>query len=468
MNQSPASSKASELLEAVTLICGFFENEQMPASVRRVVGNLEKLAAAEAPDPEAALPVAAAQAPTAEQLYRRWHHAQGNRCAIAPWAALSAEQRAEWETKAAAHQQRQAPAPEWRCFHCEESFTDRAAAALHFGYSERQAPACKLDENYLRELEAEVQRYREEDTDLHREIAGFQPKLHAARQRAEEEGYARGLKDAQAEAAPVASAEPVATCWAIYYDNLGEQPYRSGLMSPFEPWDSEEEAQAAIDKWTHAKHYRPVQMFVYPAPVAQAAPAPADYGSTEFEFTYAGVTLKEGDKRVASLLVRSFGSDHPVMADFEDLVWSRRAAPAPEAAPVAPDALPELPDMREGFERYMSNRGEAVNYAGDGMYEYRSTNKLADAFRAGADYARAALSSQHQTNQEERVGMNVASLTHTARRPHICSQCGKTINTGEKYVRAARPGAELASRKPLHNACYRVLAELNLHHRRTK
>jgi hypothetical protein len=44
-------------------------------------------------------------------------------------------------------------------------------------------------------------------------------------------------------------------------------------------------------------------------------------------------------------------------------------------------------DIRDGFERWMSNRGEAVNYAGDGMYEYSGVNKQADAFRAGVEYA---------------------------------------------------------------------------------
>lgn len=34
---------------------------------------------------------------------------------------------------------------EWRCFHCEEVFTDRASAARHFGtdwFCEQEAPAC--------------------------------------------------------------------------------------------------------------------------------------------------------------------------------------------------------------------------------------------------------------------------------------------------------------------------------------
>ena len=53
--------------------------------------------------------------------------------------------------------------------------------------------------------------------------------------------------------------------------------------------------------------------------------------------------------------------------------------------------------------------------------------------------------------------MILASIIHTARRPHICSQCGRTIASGERYVRAQRPGTELAAKTPFHEACYRGL-----------
>lgn len=32
----------------------------------------------------------------------------------------------------------------WRCFHCDDVFTDRAAAQLHFGIDEHQTPACLI------------------------------------------------------------------------------------------------------------------------------------------------------------------------------------------------------------------------------------------------------------------------------------------------------------------------------------
>lgn len=32
----------------------------------------------------------------------------------------------------------------WRCFFCDEVFTDRRAAALHFGVDEDCEPACRI------------------------------------------------------------------------------------------------------------------------------------------------------------------------------------------------------------------------------------------------------------------------------------------------------------------------------------
>ncbi len=84
----------------------------------------------------------------------------------------------------------------WRCFHCDESFDNAYAAQLHFGSSERQQPACTIDTAHLRELEAELSRYREEDTDLHQEIRRLYVSNVEAVRKAEEKGYARGLRDA--------------------------------------------------------------------------------------------------------------------------------------------------------------------------------------------------------------------------------------------------------------------------------
>lgn len=88
---------------------------------------------------------------------------------------------------------------EWRCFHCDESFTDREAAALHFGTREHHQPACTIDIAEYRRAEAENQRYREEDSDLHREMYALRAQHQVELRRAEEAGYARGLKDGAAQ-----------------------------------------------------------------------------------------------------------------------------------------------------------------------------------------------------------------------------------------------------------------------------
>lgn len=83
----------------------------------------------------------------------------------------------------------------WRCYHCEEIFTTSEAAAEHFGPRIYSDPACTIDAARLRELEAELQRYREEDTDLHRELHRKDSEHRQALIREEEKGYARGLRD---------------------------------------------------------------------------------------------------------------------------------------------------------------------------------------------------------------------------------------------------------------------------------
>jgi len=93
------------------------------------------------------------------------------------------------------------PTPEhgWTCFHCGEHFPGNAggvyAARLHFGASIHDQPKCQISAYRLRAMETELRRYREEDTDLHRQIARMQADHAIALRRAEEKGYARGLKD---------------------------------------------------------------------------------------------------------------------------------------------------------------------------------------------------------------------------------------------------------------------------------
>ena len=90
---------------------------------------------------------------------------------------------------------------EWRCFHCNEAFTSPEEAADHFGESSFDTPACRIAANegglvaLVRKQEAELDRYRQEDTVLIREVYGLSAKHAVELRRAEEEGYARGLAD---------------------------------------------------------------------------------------------------------------------------------------------------------------------------------------------------------------------------------------------------------------------------------
>lgn len=91
----------------------------------------------------------------------------------------------------------------WRCFHCDEVFTDRAAAADHFGSDPMASPACQISAeqrgllNALRNAEDEIARYRGEDSDKDRAMAAMAADHAQALVRAEEAGYAKGLRDAQ-------------------------------------------------------------------------------------------------------------------------------------------------------------------------------------------------------------------------------------------------------------------------------
>lgn len=102
-----------------------------------------------------------------------------------------------------------APAHGWTCFHCGETFPPHGIHVIrareHFGTTPDYQPGCVLKLNAedrvlltkLRSVEAELDRYREEDTDLHRALAAKSSEMAVAVRRAEEQGYARGLEDAK-------------------------------------------------------------------------------------------------------------------------------------------------------------------------------------------------------------------------------------------------------------------------------
>lgn len=95
-----------------------------------------------------------------------------------------------------------AAAGPWLCFHCEEVFTDREQARLHFGADSTTDPICKLRMpgeyhliNVLRDQEQQLERYRAEDSEILRAMYSMQAEHGAALRREEEKGFERGVKD---------------------------------------------------------------------------------------------------------------------------------------------------------------------------------------------------------------------------------------------------------------------------------
>lgn len=83
----------------------------------------------------------------------------------------------------------------WRCFHCDAVFTDFNMARVHFGPSYLDRPVCQVDAKAMRDLEAELTKYRTEDTALHRQMHAMQAMHQEALRREEERGYSRGVVD---------------------------------------------------------------------------------------------------------------------------------------------------------------------------------------------------------------------------------------------------------------------------------
>jgi hypothetical protein len=87
------------------------------------------------------------------------------------------------------------PPAAWRCFHCDESFLDQMEATQHFGSHQRHSPACQIDIAEYRAMEERMERYNEEDSDMHRQLHRMENDHVGALVREEEKGYARGVAD---------------------------------------------------------------------------------------------------------------------------------------------------------------------------------------------------------------------------------------------------------------------------------
>lgn len=89
----------------------------------------------------------------------------------------------------------------WRCFQCDEVFTDEACARLHFGEYQDCDPICKVGAERYRDLENQLAAYRSESDEATKEFYALGARHTTRLMREEEKGYERGLADGQALAA---------------------------------------------------------------------------------------------------------------------------------------------------------------------------------------------------------------------------------------------------------------------------
>lgn len=98
---------------------------------------------------------------------------------------------------------------EWRCFHCDQVFTQRREAALHFGADEEAKPACMIKAGGEHGLLDALRKAESELADawhiIHTESGEAAKAYYNQTSRhtqqlvaAEQMGYDRGLADAQA------------------------------------------------------------------------------------------------------------------------------------------------------------------------------------------------------------------------------------------------------------------------------
>jgi hypothetical protein len=95
---------------------------------------------------------------------------------------------------------------QWRCFHCDEVFTNPFYAGIHFGAAEDATCACVLPHEqhlveHIRDLEQRLESYRTESDKVMRSIMTLEDEHRRALRREEEKGYERGMRDAKIEAA---------------------------------------------------------------------------------------------------------------------------------------------------------------------------------------------------------------------------------------------------------------------------
>lgn len=91
---------------------------------------------------------------------------------------------------------------QWRCFHCCQVFTSAREAGIHFGADMAATCACVLPHEqhlveHIRDLETQLDGYRTETNHIMQSIVTLEVAHRQALIRAEEDGYGKGVRDAQ-------------------------------------------------------------------------------------------------------------------------------------------------------------------------------------------------------------------------------------------------------------------------------
>lgn len=93
----------------------------------------------------------------------------------------------------------EAEAPiEWRCFHCGDVFTDKAAAREHFGETLDDEPICQVTAERYRQVERQLLMYENESDATSKTFYDIGHRAAIAERDAEQKGYDRGIADAKA------------------------------------------------------------------------------------------------------------------------------------------------------------------------------------------------------------------------------------------------------------------------------
>jgi hypothetical protein len=157
--------------------------------------------------------------------------------------------------------------PAWRCFHCDEVFTELKAAANHFGVDhlgdETLCQMAQVDGGIARviaDLAEELQRYRMEDNTSYREFYSLGADHRAALVKEEQKGYDRGIADARIEGSSgVAQAsgwQPIETApqdetWVLVWERYINLKYHPAEVARYRDGKWRNSANKIVDVVTH-------------------------------------------------------------------------------------------------------------------------------------------------------------------------------------------------------------------------